>query len=375
MLNGRVSSTGLDLSIPTWFSNLRLATKDLARPSVDDAVCHALAQYVRKINEARVIKANAQEQIQTAKTEAEKEIEAAKKRVTTEEAEKRLFIAEAREKIWRKYSHQKTQISANAEKRIVNINAAFKKGVESLSKKLESLEANLKKAYQDGDEDALRKIAGDVAKTIHEADKAEKKRVELLEEDLGVLQAKYATLQEVKEKLDTELVDWKVKSLSHDTRRTEELEEQLGISYVDLDIVKGDKDALEAEYIALLKDHMTLTEDNKKLMSEHAQLKEKYDDAKGQIFRANARVEARKSGVATVNAVAVGPNATGSLSIDKGKKRVAPENFGSVEKKAKTGMEALKEMEGADSAPQLSATQQTMVEVEKRKGNRSKTHP
>jgi chromosome segregation ATPase len=353
VLKDKISSTGLDLPLPTWFSNLRLATKDLRRPSIDDAVCNALAQYVRKINEARAIKASTEAQVEAAKKEAESATEAAQKQITIPDVEKRLFAAETQEKIWRAHTNKQTNMAINAEQRIVKLHETLKKAVEPLGKRLESLEAKLERAQKDGNEDTVSKIAEDITHAGDQVKQVEKKRANSLAQEFSILQTRAKNLQEEKQKLELQLADAKTAGFTTDALKLEALEVEFGILRVDHDILAGKKSSLEdkcvrlenqraeleAKYAQLERDHVLLE-------VKHSELQDVYGKTKTTLKKAVDMARAKRNSRASITN---GTDEQEGVSpiVEKGKKRAAEEDgeTGSPEKRARMEVDVTAEVE------------------------------
>lgn len=343
VLEDKISSTGLDLPLPTWFSNLRLATKDLRRPSIDDAVCNALAQYVRKINEARAIKANTEAQVEAAKKEAESASEAAQKQITTCDVEKRLFAAETQEKIWRAHASKQTNMVVNSEQRIVKLHETLKKAVEPLGKRLESLEAKLEKAQRDGDKAAVSKIAEDLTQAGDKVKQVEKKRANSLAQEFSILQTRVKNLQEDKQKLELQLADAKIAGFTTDVLKVEALEVELRILRVDHDILAGEKVSLEDKCLRF-------ENRNAELEVKYTELQEQYAKVKTTLKKAVDMARAKKNSCASTVSGSIEQDNV-SPTVEKGKKRAAGEDgeTGSPEKRARMEVDVMGEVESAQN--------------------------
>jgi hypothetical protein len=360
ILEDKISATGLDLPIPNWFSNLRLATKDLRRPSIDDAVCNALAQHVRKINETRVLKASTQMQIEAAKKDANNAIHTAQKQITTQDTEKRLFAAETQEKIWRKHANQQTSLSIGAEERIFVLHELLKREVEPLGKRLESLETKLEQAQKHDDEAMIEKTAQDVSKARAQVKKVEKKRSDLLSREFNILQTQVKNLQDEKQKVELELAKAKVATFTADTLRCEALEVELGVLRVDHDILSGESSSLkakcvqlEAQYAELQAKHAQLKKDHAILEAKHLKLQGQHSKVTTTLKKAVDMARAKKSSRSSLVTGGLDQEVT-SPSADTGRKRAAPEEgeVNRTEKRVKMDMEAPEDVGTTGSLPE-----------------------
>jgi hypothetical protein len=311
---------------------------------------------VRTISEGQQIKARAQEEVQAAKEEAEVAIKASRQTATLE-THRLLFAAQASEKLWRKHADRMTNLSASTEKRINILQDLYQKGLEALGKRLEGLQAKLEKAQTDGDDAAVKKLGGDVSKARNEVKKAEIKRVELLEHDYSILQARSLELRAEKEKLEMKLIEARTNGFTPDTQRFEDLR-------VEVERLRVEYDAQKEKFVQLDKLHAELEASHAVLEATHSELQGKYVKVKSTLDKAVGLARASRSRGASKAGEIAGENGVSTV-VEHGKRRASSqedEMMGGDVKRAKMA-EAPKEVE---TATELTSNQKVMVLVQKR---------
>jgi chromosome segregation ATPase len=261
-----------------------------------------------------------------------------------------LYKSRAIESLWRAHVTTTNALCEKTEERINVLQETHYKGMISLNKRLESLEGKIEEARNNGDTDAIEKVGEDVIKARTAIEKAEHKRVELLQRDYTDLQVVEKKLRGEKAKLEVKLVEARTNGYVADANTFIPLRSEVEEMQRKCDGQKEEMRELEEKYVELEGRYGVLEGEYKELEGKYGKKCAEYDTALGQARKARAEKKARDAAEAAKAAAVNGGSLVVQQStvVQQGKKRAAEEEGVDVGgKRARVAGEVLEGGQGA----------------------------